>query len=122
MWRNIKSTSLTDGLLDFGIPKFGQLFHTQIDDDSGHELSGLVLGYDQNVLIYRVLITLQNGLLYYCQQFHCPTSVERLGLNCKVEYIDANQGIMPESNSTWVKYPDTYLDTTFQHLVPSCPA
>jgi len=90
MCGSIKLTSLRDASVYFGIPKVGQLFGTQIQDDRGHELSGLVLGYDQNVLIDSVFIKLQNGLLYYRQPFHCPTSVERLGLDCKVEYTDAN--------------------------------
>jgi hypothetical protein len=74
---------------------FGHLFHTQIKEDWGQEISRLVLGYDQNVLIDIVLITLQNGLFNYRQSFHCSTSVERLGHHCNVEYTDANQGIMP---------------------------
>jgi len=119
--RSIKLTSLRDALEDFGIPNFGQLFLTQIEDDWGHEVSGLVLGYDQNVLIHSVFIKLQNGLLYYRQPFHCPTSVERLGLDCKVEYTDANQGIMPESHNIWVQYTDSDLDNTFQGRVPSFP-
>jgi hypothetical protein len=93
--RHIKISSLRDASVDFGIPNFGQPFRTQIEDDWGHEVTGLVLGYDQNVLIDSVFIKLQNGLLYYRQPFHCPTAVERLGLDCKVEYTDANQGIMP---------------------------
>jgi len=117
--RSIKLTSLRDASVDFGIPNFGQLFHTQIEDDRGHEVSGLVLGYDQNVPIDSVFIKLQNGLLYYRQPFHCPTSVERLGLDCKVEYTDANQGIMPESHNIWVQYMDSDLDNTFQGRVPS---
>ena len=96
--RSIKLTSLRDASVDFGFPNFGQLFRTRIEDDWGDEVSGLVLGYDQNVLIDSVFIKLQNGLLYYLQPFHCPTSVERLGPDCKVEYMDANQGIMPESH------------------------
>jgi hypothetical protein len=119
--RSIKLTSLRDASVDFGIPNFGQLFRTQIEDDWGHEVSGLVLGYDQNVLIDSVFIKLQNGLLYYRQPFHCPTSVERLGLDCKVEYTDANQGIMPESHNIWVQYTDSDLDNTFQGRVPSFP-
>ena len=105
--------------MDFSIPNFGELFHTQIEDHWGHELSGLALQYDQNVLIDCILSKLQNGLLYYCQPFHCPTSVERLGLDCKVEYTDANQGITRESHSIWVQYTDSDLDHTFQGRVPS---
>jgi hypothetical protein len=95
--RSIKLTLLRDALEDFGIPNFGQLFRAQIDEDWGHEVSGLMLGYDQNVLIDSIFIKLQNGLLYYRQPFHTPTSVERLRLDCKVEYTNANQGIMPEA-------------------------
>jgi len=83
--RSIKLTSLRDASVGFGITNFGQLFCTQIEDDWRHEVAGLVLGYDQNVLIDSIFIKLQNGLLYYCQPFHCPTSVERLGLDCKVK-------------------------------------
>jgi len=119
MCRSIKLTSLRDASVDFGIPNFGQLFHTQIKHDRGHEVSGQVPRYDQNVLIDSVFIKLQNGLLNYRQPFHCPTSVERLGLKCKVEYTDANQGIMRESHNIWVQYTDSDLDNTFQGRVPS---
>jgi hypothetical protein len=44
MCGSIKLTSLRDESVDFGILNFGQLFRTQIDDDWGHEVSGLVLG------------------------------------------------------------------------------
>jgi hypothetical protein len=64
--RSIKLTSLRDASVDIGIPNFGQLFRTHIEDDWGHEVRGLVLGYDQNVLMDCVFIKLQNGLLYYC--------------------------------------------------------
>jgi len=112
--RSIKLTSLRDASVDFGIPNFGQLFHAQTEEDWGHEVSGLVLRYDQNVLIDIICIKLQSGLLYYCQPFHCPTSVERLGLDSKVEYSNANQGIMPESHNIWVQYTDSDLDNTSQ--------
>jgi hypothetical protein len=59
--RSIKLTSLRVASEDFGIPKFGQQFRAQIDEDWEHEVSGLVLGYDQNVLIDSIFITLQNG-------------------------------------------------------------
>jgi hypothetical protein len=114
-------TSLRDALLDFGITHFGQLFHTQIEDDWAHEVSGLVLVHDQNVLIDSIFIKLQNGLLYYLQPFYGPTSVERLGLDCKGEYTDAYQVIMPESDNIWVQYTYSDLDNTFQGLVPSVP-
>jgi len=44
--RRITLSSLRNASVDFGIPNFGQLFRTQIDDDWGHEVSGLVLRYD----------------------------------------------------------------------------
>jgi len=97
--RCIKLTSLRDASEDFRIPTFGQLFRTQIEEDWGQEVCGLVLGYDQNVLRNSIFINVHNGLLYYREPFHCPTSVERLGLDCKVEYTNASQGIMPESHS-----------------------
>jgi hypothetical protein len=68
--RSIKLTSLRDASVDFGIPNIGQLFHTQIEEDWGNEVSGLVLGCDQNVLIDSVIIKLQNVLLDYRQPFH----------------------------------------------------
>jgi len=119
--RSVKLTSLRDASEDFWLPNFGELFCSQIEEDWGHEVSGLVLGYDQNVLLDSIFIKLQNGLSYYRQPFHCPTSVERLGLDCKVEYTDANQGVMPESHIIWVQYMDSDLDNTFQGRVPSFP-
>jgi len=83
-----------------------------------------VLGYDQNVLIDSIFIDLQNGLLHYRQLFHSPTSVERLGLDCKVENTDANQGIMPEAHNIWVQYmqsEENDLDNTFQGRIASFP-
>jgi len=119
--RRIKLTSLRDASEDFGIPNFGQLFHARIEEDWGHEVCGLVLGYDQYALIDSLFIQLQNGLFYYHQPFHCPTSVEHLGLDCKIEYTNANQGIMPESHNIWVPYMDSDLDNTCQGRVPSLP-
>jgi len=119
--RSMKLTSLRDASEDFRIPNFGQLFRAQIEEDWRHEVSGLVLGYDHNVLIDSIFIKLQQGMLYYRQPFHCPTSVERLGLHCKVEYTNANQGIMSESHNIWVKYTDSDLDNIFQDRVPSFP-
>jgi len=58
------------------------------------------------------------------QPFHIPTSVERLGLDCKVEYTNANQGIMPEAHNIWVQYmqsEENDLDNTFQCQIPSFP-
>jgi hypothetical protein len=92
-----------------------------IEDDWRYDVCRLVLGYNQNVLIDSVLIKLQNRLLYYRQQFHCPTSVEGLELDCKGENTDANPGIMPESRNIWVQYMDSNLDNTFQGRVPSFP-
>jgi len=122
--RSIKLTSLRIASEDFGIPNFGQLFHTPIGEDRGHKVCGLVLRYDQNVLFDCIFIKLQNGLLYYRQPFHNATSVERLGLDCKVEYTNANQGIMPEAHSIWVQYMQSEqndLDNTFQGQIPSFP-
>jgi len=122
--RSIKLTSLRDASEDFGIPNFGQLFCAHIEEDWGHEVSGLVLGYDQNVLIDSIFIKLQNGLFYYHQPFYNPTSVERLGLDCKVEYTNANQGIMPEAHNIWVQYTQSEendLDNTFQGRILSSP-
>jgi hypothetical protein len=73
----------------------GPPFCTEIEEDWGHNVCGLVLGYDQNIHIANTLIKLQNGLLYNCQPYHNPTSVELLGLDCKIEYTNANQGILP---------------------------
>ena len=115
--RSIKLISLRDASEHFRIPNFGQLFRAQIEEDWGHEVSGLVLGYHQNVLIDSICIKLQNGLLYYRQPFHNPTSVERLGLDCKVEYTNAHQGMMPEAHNIWVQYTQSEendLDNTFQ--------
>jgi len=58
----------------------GQLQCRSIDDDWGHPVSGLVPGYDQNVLIESIFIILQNGLLYYQLPFYYPTSVEHMDL------------------------------------------
>jgi len=122
--KSIKLTSLWDASEDFRISNFGQPFRAQIEEDWGHEVSGLVLGYNQNVLLDSIFIKLQNGLLYYRQPFHNPTSVEHLGLDCKVEYTNANQGIMPEAQNIWVQYTQSEendLDNTFQGRVPSFP-
>jgi hypothetical protein len=100
--RSIKLTSPRDAAGDPEIPNFGQLLPAQIEEDWRHEDSGLVLGYDQNVLLDCIFIQLQNGLLYYRQPYHCPTSVEHLGLGCKVLYTNANQRIMPEADNRWV--------------------
>ena len=111
--RSIKLTSLRNASKDFEIPNFGQLFRAQIEEDWRHEVSGPVLGYDQNVLLDSIFIQLQNGLSYYRQPIHCPTSVECLGLDCKVEYTHTNQGNMPESHNIWVQYMESDRDNTF---------
>jgi hypothetical protein len=74
-------------------------------------------GYDQNALLDSMFIRFQNGLLYYHQPFHNPTSVECLGLNCTAESTNATQVIMPESHNIWVQYTQSEendLDNTFQ--------
>jgi hypothetical protein len=122
--RSIKLASLRDASEEFRIPNFGQLFRAQIEEHSGHEVCGLVLGYDPNLLLNSILIKLQNGLLYYRQPFHNPTSIERLGLDCKVEYTNTNQGIMPEAHNVWVQYTQSEendLDNTFQGRIPCFP-
>jgi len=120
---SIALTPLGDASEDIGIPNFGRPFRVQIEEDWGHIVSGLVVGYDQNVLIDSIFIyqTL-NGMLYYCQPFQCATSVEYLGLDCKVEYSNANQGIMPDAHNIWVQYTQSEendLDNTFQGRISS---
>jgi hypothetical protein len=61
--------------------------------------------------------------LYYSQPFHNLTSVEHLGLDCKVEYTNDNQGIMPEEHNIWVQYMQSEpndLDNTFQGQIHCC--
>jgi hypothetical protein len=84
-----------------------------------------VLKYDQNVHIDSIFTKLQHGLLYYHQTIHNPTSVEHLGLGCKVEYTNANQVIIPESHNIWIQYTQTVdydLDNTFRRQIPSFAA
>jgi hypothetical protein len=50
-----------------------------------------VLRYDQNMLLDSIYIKFHNALLYYHKPFHYPITVERLGHDCKVESINANQ-------------------------------
>ena len=122
--RSFKLTTLRDVSQDFGIPNFGQVFHAQIEEDWGCEVNGIVLRHDQNVLSDSILIKHQNGLLYDRQPFHNPTSVERLGLDCKVVYTNANQGIMPGAHNIWVQYMQSEeydLDNTFQGQIPCFP-
>jgi hypothetical protein len=40
-------------------------------------------------------------------------SVVGLGLHCKVEYTDANQGIMPEIQNSLAEYADSDIDYPF---------
>jgi len=96
--RKINLTILRDASEGLGISNFGQLFHAHIEEDWGHKVGGLVLGYDQNVLRGSIYIKRLNGLLYYPQPFHCPTSVKPLGLDCMVEYNNANQGMIQGSH------------------------
>jgi len=46
VWRSTKLTSLRNASEDFRIPNIGPLIHAQIEENWGHEVSGLVLGYD----------------------------------------------------------------------------
>jgi hypothetical protein len=119
MCRSIKSTSLSDASDEFGISDCGQLFHVHIEVGWRRKVCGLVLRYNQNVLIDGIFIKLQNGLLYKHQPIYCPTTVERLELNCKVEFTNANKGIIPESHNIWVQYMDIDLDNTFHGPVAS---
>jgi len=120
--RSIKLTSLRDALEDFGIPNFGQLFRMQCEDDWGHNVSGLLLGNYPNEYIDMIFIKLQNGLFCYRQPFHCPTSVECLEFDCKMKYMNGNQGIISEAHNIWVQYmqsEENDLDNTFQRLIAS---
>jgi len=119
--RSIKLTTFRDSSEGVWIPNFGQVFQAQIQEDRRHKVSGLVLGYDQNVLLDTIFIKLQNGLLFSWQPFHCPTSVDHLGLDCKVKYTNANQGIMPASHNIWVQYIESHLDNTGHSRVLSVP-
>ena len=124
MWRSIKLTSLRDASEDYQIPTFGQLFLMQIEEDWGPEVSGLVLRYDQHVLINSIFLKHQNGLLYYHQPFHNLTSIEHLELDCKVEYTNANQGIIPEAHNIWVQYTQSEendVQNIFQGWMTSFP-
>ena len=83
-----------------------------------------MLGYDQNVLISSIFVKHYSGLLCYHQPFPSPTSVECLGLNYKVQYSNANQGIIPESHNIWVQLTENDendLVNTFQGQVPAIP-
>ena len=123
VYRSIKLTSLRDALDDFGIPNFRQLFCAQIEEDWGPEVCGLILRYDQNVLIDNILIQLQNWLLYYRQPFCNHTSVECLGLDCNIEYTNANQGIMRKAHNIGVQCTQNEvndLNNPFHRRIPSC--
>jgi len=111
----------SDISVDFGIPNFGQLCHTQINEDCGNKVSQLLLRYNQNVLINIIYIKLQIGRLYCHQPFHCPTLVDHQELNCQVEYSNANEGIMPESHNIWVQYMQSEFGNAFQGQVSSFP-
>jgi hypothetical protein len=102
--RSIKLTSLRAVSEDFGIPNFGQLLGKQIEEDWGHDVGGVVIRYNQNVLLDSICIKLQNRLLYDHQPFHNSTSVEHLGLGYMVEYTNTNPGIMAEAYNIWVQY------------------
>jgi hypothetical protein len=83
-----------------------------------------MLGCDQNVPLYSIFIKILNGLLYYCEPFHNPTSVNHLGLDCNVEYSNANQGIIPEAHNIWVQYmqcEENDLDNTCQGQIACIP-
>jgi len=116
--KRIELTSLRDAFKDFGIPNVGQLFHAHIEEDWGHEVCGLVLGYDPTVLIDSIFMKLQNGLLYNHQPFHCPTSVECLEHDSKVEYTNTNR---PESDDIRVQHmegEENDLDNTTKAEFP----
>jgi len=90
---------------DFGFPKFGQLFRPQLQVHKGHEVSGLVLGYDQNIHKGSICINLLNWLSYYHQRCQRPKSVECLGHDYNVGYTNANLRIMSESPNICVQCP-----------------
>jgi hypothetical protein len=119
--RRIELTLLRDPSQAFGIPNFGQLFRAKIEVDGRCKVSGVVLGYDQKLLLDSLFIELQIALLYYCQPFNRPTTVECFGLDCKKQFTYANQGIMPESHNIWVQYIECDLDNTFPGRVFCIP-
>jgi len=51
VWRSINLTSLRDASEDFGIPHFGPLFRMQLDEDSGHQVSGLMLACESECTV-----------------------------------------------------------------------
>jgi len=121
MCRSMKLTSLRDASEGFRTHNFGQLFRAAIEEDWAQDVCGLVLGYHLNAVKVSIPITFQNGLLYCGQPFYFPTSVELLGLDYKVAYTNANQGIMPESHNIWVQYMEHDLNNTFQGRICSFP-
>jgi len=56
--RSIKLTTLRDTSVDFGTPKFVQLYSAHIEVDWGQSVCGLVLGYNQKILLDCIFITL----------------------------------------------------------------
>jgi len=105
--RWIKLSLLGDVSVDNRNHKYGQLILGQIEVNLQYKVSGLELGYDQNVLLDCTFNTLHNGLFYNGQAFHSPISVESLGLEYKVQYTNANHTIIPKSHSIRVQYTDT---------------
>jgi len=109
---------------DIVIHNFGQLFWIQIEMKYNYQVSGLGPGYDQNVHINSIFINLPNGLLYYPQPLYNSMSTEHLNLKYKVEYTQANQGILPQAQKIWVQYTqceEHYLKNTFRGLISSFP-
>jgi len=100
-------------------------FSTQkIEQDLGHNVSRLVLRYDQNLLIGSRFGELWNGQLYYHQPLNDLTSIERPRLDWTVHYAYANRGIIPKSHNIWVQYmqsEENKLHNTFQWWIPSFP-
>lgn len=96
----------------------------QIDKNWRHEVCGSKLGYDQNVLLDSVCIRLLTMQLHNRHPFHNTISIVHWGHDCKPEYMNGNQGIMPESHYIWVQYMPSQvynLDNSFQWPIPSCP-
>jgi hypothetical protein len=63
--------------------------------------------------------------LYYREQFHNPTSVERQWFNCKIKQTNANQGNKHEAQNIWVEYmqcEENDLIITIQGQIPSFSA
>ena len=80
-----------------------------------------MLEYDQNILLDSIYIKHLNGLSYQRQPFHCPTSVVHVGIDCKVEYTDTNQAILPDMDHSSVQDADSDIDNTFRGKVLSFP-